>query len=100
MAGKTVCVVARAQRVPEFVASGRDKDTDSCRVFPFGASALVADIRYAGERWARVALRLPLLRLETVERVQRQQLAATERTLERAARAAERRWRRAAARGR
>lgn len=29
--GKTVCVVAQQQRPPEFVASLRDKDTDSCR---------------------------------------------------------------------
>jgi hypothetical protein len=31
IAAKTVCVVATQQRPPEFVASMRDKDTDSCR---------------------------------------------------------------------
>jgi len=44
---KTVCTVARAQPPPEFTGTARDKDTDSCRTFPFAASALVADIRYA-----------------------------------------------------
>jgi hypothetical protein len=29
--GKGVCVVARQQRVPELVASLRDRDTDTCR---------------------------------------------------------------------
>src|SRR5215831_17890347 len=65
---KTVCVVARRQRPPEFVGTLRDKDTDTCR--SFGASAAAAG-------WARVPMRLPLPRFETVERAQRRQIAAT-----------------------
>src|SRR5262245_30428286 len=81
---KTVCVVARRQRPPEFVGTLRDKDTDTCR--SFGASAAAAGIRYAGEEgWARVPMRLPLPRFETVERGQRRQIAATAKALECAA---------------
>src|SRR5215472_1562476 len=91
MIAKTVCIRARAAKTPEFTGSARDRDTDSCRRFPFGASASASGIRYA-DGWARVAMRLPMPRLETVERLQRRQLAAAERAMERAAQAAERRW--------
>jgi hypothetical protein len=56
--GKTVCAVGRAQQPPEFVATMRDRDTESCRTFPSGTSALASAIRYPEQGWAR-PMRLP-----------------------------------------
>jgi hypothetical protein len=60
---KTVCTIARQSRPPEFVASLRDADTETCRTSS-GMSAAASGIRYAGEGWARVPIRLPLPRPE------------------------------------
>ena len=57
--GKTVCVRARQQRPPEFVAvrrdnvsvaAMRDRDTETCRTSS-AASALALNVRYAGQGW-------------------------------------------------
>jgi hypothetical protein len=68
---KTVCAVGRAQRPPEFVATLRDADTETCRTssWPSATAAIITtviktdslpanlterrfreDIRYAGMR--------------------------------------------------